>query len=151
MPQNQMDAEIEYDDLMRRLERIEAQVRHGAQCAARDHDAILNTGSAVENLDATMNHLTNGLAQNVLRPINNLTKLFENQQAVLTRHEALLERHERGLVDLHTTALEIRDYVVKLASPIQPTGYINAMESSPWTLFARPTKKFEAGFPYLTS
>ena len=100
MPQNQTDAEIEYDDLMRRLERIEAQVRHGAQCAARDPSAILNTSSAVENLDATMNHLTNGLAQNVLRPINKLTKLFENQQNVLARHEALLERHEKGLVAL---------------------------------------------------
>ena len=100
MPQNQTNAEMEYDGLMRRLERIESQVRHGAQCAARDHSAILNTGSAVENLDATMNHLTNGLAQNVLRPINNLTKLFENQQNALVRHEALLERHEKGLVAL---------------------------------------------------
>ena len=50
---------------MRRLDRIESETRHTAQCIARDHTAVLNTGNALENLDEAMNHLTNGLAQNV--------------------------------------------------------------------------------------
>ena len=117
LPQIEHEQEEEYDNLMRRLDRIEAETRHVAQSMSRDHNAILNTGNAVENLEATMNNLNNGLAQNVLRPISNLRNIAQGQEDAMKRQ----------------LASEIRDHVIKISKlpPSQQAADLAAYMAPP--------------------